>query len=399
MSRINWSNLLKYSMPILCVYSVTNHLYFGLGSTTLWWLIHLLIAATMFVLWDKKYRPLPIVVWISLLAVSGIAGAFLCRDYWEWRQFISNLICYSICLTAFAVSEPDVLRNSLHALYKNIWILFVVLFFFMTSDGIAKFLLPFSFLALFYSSLNTKYKLFVWLALGITLFWGNDSRSDIMRFTFCIIVGLICNNENMQRYLEKWYWVFFVLPFALFTLAAKGTFNIFEYINDIGEKEETMQNMVLSDTRTLLYDEVISTAIDRNTILWGGTPARGYYSEWMIRNNDQSVVTGDEHFGERGTTESSVLNVFMHFGILGIIIYMLLFLIASYLAIYKSNNRFIPIVGVYVAFRFMMGWIEDPTRFDMNMFLLWAMIGMCYSPLFREMTDADFDDWLSAVIE
>ena len=47
----------------------------------------------------------------------------------------------------------------------------------------------------------------------------------------------------------------------------------------------------------------------------------------------------------------------------------------------------------------MMGWIEDPTRFDMNMFLLWAMIGMCYSPLFREMTDADFDDWLSAVIE
>ena len=32
---------------------------------------------------------------------------------------------------------------------------------------------------------------------------------------------------------------------------------------------------------------------------------------------------------------------------------------ASYLAITKSKNIFIPIIGIYIAFRWMFAWIED----------------------------------------
>ena len=119
----------------------------------------------------------------------------------------------------------------------------------------------------------------------------------------------------------------------------------------------------------------------------------------MIQNHESFYdIVGELHYGERAETESSVLNVFMHFGVFGIIVYMILFFCASYWGIFRANNMYLPILGLYVAFRFLVGWVEDFTRFDLNMFFLWAVVGMCYSPYFREMTDDEFNDWFEGVL-
>lgn len=398
MYRINWENILKYGILALCVSSITYYTDLPISSTYVWWSIRAMLCAIMFLLWDKTFCPKLMLLWMTLVFISSVRGCFFCRDYWDWKQLINNVICYSVCVSAFFVHTADVFQNILHFLYKHIWKLFIVLVLFLWSDGIAKFMLPFSFLALFYPLLSPKYKKYVWLAFVITIVFGYDSRSDILKFIFCIILGVLFVRNNLHRYIEKFYWLFFVIPFALFALAAIGNFNVFEYLSNLNEDEVRSQNVVLTDTRTMVYEEVVSSAIDRKSLLWGVTPARGYYSEWMIRNQDMSGIMGDEHYGERGTTESSVLNVFLHFGIFGLIIYLLIFLTASYWAINKSNNSYIPIIGFYVAFRFMFGWIEDSTKFDINMFLLWSMIGMCYSPTYRDMTNEEFDEWLDGIL-
>lgn len=387
-----------YGIILLMVSSILPVSRLPIQSFALWSLVKIVLLWAMFRIWDKSYHPPQISVWMLMVSVSLLVGIRYCRDYWDWKQYVNNVINYSICLTALLVCVPDVLQKILSFLYRYIWIVFIVLVLFLTSDGIAKFMLPFSFLALFYASLDSKYRKYVCLALMLTIVFGYYGRSEVVKFLFCIAIGLFSLRHEIGGYLRKLYWLFFVLPFVLFTLAATETFNIFQLSDELGISVDETSRIDMSDTRTLLYEEVIATTIDRGTIWFGNTPARGYYSEWMIRNQDLSDVMGDVHFGERGNTESSVLNVYMHFGIFGMIVYLLLFLSASYLGIFKSNNTYIPIVGFYVAFRYMFGWVEDFTNFDLNMFFLWSMVGMCYSPYFREMTDEDFREWLGDVL-
>lgn len=390
-----WGNILKFGMLALCLSAILP--FIRIGSTTLWWLIKSLIILSMFMLWDKSFHPMQIMTWIILVIVSCIVGTSYCEDYWGWKQLVNNVLNYSICIAAFVVCAQDSLQKVLCFLYKHIWKLFIVLALFLTSKAIAKFLLPFTFLALFYPLLTAKYRKYVWLAFGITFVFGYQSRSDLVRFAVCFTIGLWSMRHEVVGLARKFFWIFFVLPVILFALAANGTFNIFK-IGESLNSEENTGRISTADTRTILYEEVINTAYDRNTIWLGNTPARGYYSEWMIHNDDQSEVMGDSHYGERNGTESSVLNVFLHFGMFGMVIYLILFVSAAYLGIYKSNNSYLPIIGLYIAFRYTMGWVEDFIIVDVNMFLLWVMIGMCYSTYFREMTDDEFENWFKGIL-
>lgn len=388
--------LFRYGILLLAVYSVEQSLRFSIGSFAIWSAFKMSMIWIMLRLWNKSYHPVQIITWMLVVIISCVSGVFIARDYWDYKELVNHSLNYSICLTALVVCTPDILQQVLSLLYKHIWKIFILLVLFLSSDGIAKFLVPFSFLALFYSLLDNRYRKYIWIAFLITVFLGYDGRSETIKFSFCIGLGYMVNRMDVLGYIRKLYWIFFILPFILFTLAATGTFNIFK----IGEELNLSGNSRLNtiDTRTLLYEEVISTSLDRKTVLFGNTPARGYISEWMSKTDDQSEIMGEIHYGERGGTESSVLNVFMHFGILGMIVYLILFFSASFLAIFRSNSSYLPIVGCCLAFRYLMGWIEDFTNFDINMFFIWTMIGICYSPYFREMDDDDFVNWFNEIV-
>ena len=392
------NNIFRYGILLLSVASIVNTLSFPLAPYAFWIAFKAVMIWVMFRLWDKLYHPRLIMIWMVLVGVSCMVGVKYCRDYWDWKNYIGNVINYSICITAMVACVPELMQDILHFLYKHIWKLFIVLALFLSSDGMSKFFIPFSFLALFYPLLNSKYRKYVWIALGITIVLGYAGRSVILRFLFCMAIGLFSLHFDTEKYARRLYWLFFVLPFVFFVLAANGTFNIFQIGEGLYSDEEEAGRVSTSDTRTGLYEEVIATSLERGTVLFGNSPARGYYSEWLTQMGDESDLMGDIHYGERGNTETSVLNVFMHFGIFGMIIYLLLFWHASYLAIFKSNNKYMAVIGLFVAFRYMMGWMEDFTNFDLNMFILWMLIGMCNSPYFRAMTDDDFIAWFEGIL-
>lgn len=399
MRRSFWADILKFGMLVLSVSSVGQWLSFSIGPVVVWWLIYAVLIFGMVYLWDKSFHPISLVAWMMVITISCLYGTKFCRDYWDWKLLISNFIYYSMCLAIVVANTSDVLQDILRFLYKHLWKIFIILVLFLNSDGISKFLIPYTFLALLYPLLDNKYKKVVWGAFLITIILGYDGRSDILKFLFCILVGVFANRHDILPYIRKWYWIFYVLPVALFMLAVNGTFNVFKFGEELKPQEEQTGKIRTDDTRTVLYEEVLTTAEEQGTVYFGGTPARGYYSNWMIQNQESLYdIVGELHYGERSETESSVLNVFMHFGVFGLIIYMILFFRASYLGIFKSNNMYVPILGLYVAFRFFFGWVEDFTRFDLNMFFLWAMVGMCYSPFYREMTDDEFYDWFENIL-
>ena len=101
--------------------------------------------------------------------------------------------------------------------------------------------------------------------------------------------------------------------------------------------------------------------------------------------------------GERYGTEVSILNIFLHTGLIGVLLYFLIFCYASYLAICKSRNIYIKLIGIFIAFRWCYGWVEDFNQFDINYAMLWLFIAMCFSTQFRMMTNRQFRVWLSSI--
>ena len=101
---------------------------------------------------------------------------------------------------------------------------------------------------------------------------------------------------------------------------------------------------------------------------------------------------------ERGGCEVSILNIYTYIGLIGVIIYYLIFYSSSYLAIYKSNNIYIKLLGVFITFRWLYAWVEDFNNFDINYVMIWFMIGMCYSTQFRNMNNCQFKKWVISTL-
>ena len=197
---------------------------------------------------------------------------------------------------------------------------------------------------------------------------------------------------------------FFILgvPFILIFLASSGIFNVFkiqEYVDSDIEvtsekKGEETTSSIIADTRTFIYAEVIDSALKNNYIIFGRTPARGYDSDIFGDYVDVELQTGKN---ERFSSEVAHLNIFTWLGLVGLTLYIFIFIISSYLAVYKSENIYIKIVGLYVAFRSTYSWVEEFSLFDLSNIFLWIMIGMCFSDSFREMTNKEFKTWVQSV--
>lgn len=76
------------------------------------------------------------------------------------------------------------------------------------------------------------------------------------------------------------------------------------------------------------------------------------------------------------------------------LLYCLIYIKASTLALHKSNNIYLKYLAVFVSFRWMLGWIEDANTFNISNIALWMIIAMCFSPYFRKMNNYQFREWL-----
>ena len=167
----------------------------------------------------------------------------------------------------------------------------------------------------------------------------------------------------------------------------------------LNQKETNATEEYGVDTRSLLYYDIINSAVENEYYVWGRTPARGNdinFSGKLFLN----VNTNTEEFSrdERHANEVLHGNIFTWYGIVGVLLYFMIYYKASSLAVNHSNNIYIKLLGCYVAFRWTCGWIEDVNNFDIGNIALWSMIGMCYSKEFREMNNKEFRQWINTII-
>ncbi len=400
--------ILPLTILLISISSILAWCSLPIGNTTIWWSIQCLIIYIFIKLSPPQYHIVPIKIFILYLIFSAVYGAiFMTENYWDWKLLVDNLMIFSLPLATYTYRQPHRVTQTLKYWFKYAWIILIPLVPFLSSDAYGRFLVPFTFLAILLPILNKKFIVLTLIAFFITITLGNESRSDTIKFSFCCLLGLSLYFLNANKNHKKKFIIIshciLLTPIILFSLGVTNTFNVFRIeeefkLNDkyIIKSSDGKEFSALTDTRTFLYIEEIQSAINNNYVIMGRSIARGYDSPSF---GDWADETMHLSRGERPSCETSILNIFNYFGVIGVILYFFIFYSATYLAIIKSKNIYIKIIGIYVAFRWFFAWIEDFSRFDLNYLFLWIFIGMCYSPVFRNMTNYNFKLWIKTFIK
>ena len=402
------SAILKYLPWGIFLITLNSHgQNLEIGNTTFWWIIQVIVLIMFFRI-KQKYTSkthtkqlLVLNIYLLYVIISFVRGALIADGYWDWKSLLSNSMCLLIPILAFASDSKFLMKHILKNYIYYTAPLFLIVQFFLGKDEFGFYLAPFSFLLLFFPFLSNKWKIISLSVALFVVFADFGARSNVIKFSLPLLFSLIYYFRKIisNRFLEIVRVSLMVLPFIFFGLGVLGTFNIFIPEGDkqkalIYQKKNGEGNLIQedlkADTRTFLYVEVLATAQKYNTWIFGRSPARGNISD-SFGGNDMSKRN------ERNGNEVSILNYFTWLGLFGVILILILFYRASYLAVNQSNNTISKIVGLFIAFRWSYGWVEDINNFYIQYLFLWLFVGFCFSEEFRQMTDQQMKEWVRGI--
>jgi len=333
--------------------------------------------------------------------IMSIVGLFLAEGYWEYKSLFYNAFGLFMPILCFTFISPYLLQKILHFFFGTVLIVLFFLSPFIDINSYSIFLLPFIILLVFFNLLDNKWKVISIITAIFSIFINFDARSSVIKFSVVLLVIIL---SNLTIISEKWLngirIVLMVLPFFLLSTTIIGVFNPFNmdsYINGsfttelLDQDGNSFETNLKSDTRTLLYVEVIETANYYKSWIYGRSPAKGNKTDLFYNMKD---ITGK---AERSRNEVAILNIFMWTGLIGVILYFLIFFRATWLAINKSNSKYIKLLGLYLAFRWFYSWVEDINDYTINYYVLWILIAIAFSDNFRSMNDRELRMWIRGI--
>jgi len=404
--------LFKFLFLLITIATINVYTSLGISSFTFWTFISVVMIFTIFLLKPKYFNKedlsllWPVRLYLVLNMISIVRGLFIAENYWEWKNLASTALIMMVPLFVYVSTNKEFVQQIIRFWLKYALILFFLFIpFVIQSDFYGRYLVVIMFLLLFSPILPFQWKVIVLFFTFLVFAAGLDARSNIIRFSMS---GLLGSLYYFKIFIKEWMFkilhaVFMGLPIVLLILGILNIFNVFKmnqyikgnYTVAAYENGKVQKQSLTSDTRTFLYVENIKSALKHDYVLQGRTPANGYDSDWFGDYLKWTLHTGKK---QRFSSEVSILNVFLWTGLIGVILYFLVFLRASYLAIYKSNSFFMKVIGLFIAFRWSYAFVEDFTNFGIAYIFLWIIISMCYSTEFRKMNDEEFKEWILGLL-
>lgn len=380
--RVKVSNTLLYYVSSFCIISVS--LLFYIKNHSYSKLIYL--APTCYLTW----------------AIIQIINGFFCVDsYWVFNQLLHGIFDVLPIVIIFLFSKPLLFINTLSPLNKFIIICSVALIeWCLPLRSYAFLLVPFYYLYIcFYNKIPGIWKWITIICVVIVLSQV-DNRSGVVKALSSICVyGLFILPKHIRYFLVNCaHYSFYLIGFVLLWLGLTGRYNIFDskYFEEkdysttfsIDTEKASNKTKHSPDTRTFIYIEAITTAIDYDCLWTGRTPAHGYISPFFA--TDEPVEPGRDPM-ERFASEVAHINTFVWLGLIGLVLVTFVYIQGSCLAMMYSNNIYVKCIAVSVAFHWLFGWIENVNEFHLIDLMIFAMLALCYSPNIRKMTDFEFE--------
>lgn len=337
----------------------------------------------------KEY--LPINIYSVYITISILFGYFIASGYWMWKQFIINQITLLFILFLYYFSNPYNVFIFLKKWLKYAIIAFIPFSIFMTKDSYGIYLGPIILLLIYLKYIPLKYRivLLIFSTLACSDF---GARSILLKFIPAALLGisLLINIRIPKNIFNILSIIFFITPIIFFTLGITGIYNIFQYQDNsskqltqtkIDKKGQRVEENLLADTRTFIYRSVLTSSVVNNSILFGTTPAKNAFVEEF--DNKITRQTGRKN-------ECGIANLYTWCGAVGVILMMFIYMQAVRLAINHSKNYSLQLLGVYIAYRWIIFWIEDIQNPTIDNVTLHMIIAIAYSKAFRNLSDKRF---------
>jgi hypothetical protein len=372
------------------------------GSTVLILLLNLLTVFLWLILtfkstWHNFIPPKPL-LFIKLYIFWGVFslfhGVFSVTEYFEWKRLLLNF-SFSVLIPLSIILA---LREDLLAIVIRFFItkLFIIAFFLLpltfTFDGemYSRAVVLITLFLFFVPYVKLKWKVFFIAVALLSALINFDYRINIIKIAFALILATLVYKSFFLRnsWLNFALLISFLTPIILLYLGIIDVYNIFrdglnfdyEYTTILGGVENTTQ--LGADTRTFLFREVFSSMLYKDSsFLIGEGGGAGYISEAFA----DSILTENG----RGASEVGFLNQLLFSGIIGVALYALVIFSAAYYGVNKSNNYLTKMLSLFLAFHWVLFFIEDQIMFNMNNLAIWLAIGMTLSSNIRNLSDND----------
>ena len=274
----------------------------------------------------RYYRPINRI--LSGYIIAGTFVSLLFVNYFELQVFILMPIFYII------LTIP--LRNSAGKIFVLAVTIMIIALSFTNRAGILRIIISASILLAFYLMQSVRI-----------------SRNLIKGLVFAILL----------------------IPVVSMYFGLKGD-SIFQVI--LGEDTQPYSQMnPYADTRTFLYYEVFQDLKINKALLLGKGLNATYASEAF------------QTFG-RPMVEVGFLQILLKSGIVGVILYLAVIIRAIYLSLGKSTSVHLKSLGLLLSGYVIMLFIENVIAYNLLNVLVWIIVGMCYSPKLRALSDAEF---------
>lgn len=405
-------NLLAFLIVFNTIMSVNQWSALPIGNTFVVWTVNACILLFLLKeMWHQKseifrIRYIICTLFLSWAYIGTIRGIDVAENYWEYKQLVEGTFCLSLPLLIYSFADENVCLKVLRKWNQWMLPLFFLFFIWVIKPGTYHFLIwPVFLYGIFAKNLPKPWLIGIFLVFLAMLEFGITDRAQMIKVlaTSGLAFLFMFRGYFSRKLLRFVHWGFYVGGITLLVLGVTGEYNVFEKLENEKGKMTTIStdkegNRVIedaaADTRTFIYQEVISSAINHDYIWTGRTPARGNDSFFFGKEIAEDLGTNKY---ERHSNEVCHPNVFTWLGLIGMLLYSFIYLQASWLAIYRSNSHALKVLGCFIAFHWAMGWIEDQNRFNISNIFLWMCIAMCLSERFRMMDDDDFYYWFYCI--
>ena len=336
--------------------------------------------------------------------ISFIRGVLNAQDYWDWKILLLNYSFLILVPLAIVVGINYEINVKLFRFILGKLFLFGLLAIpFTIGDGhdsefFPRVVMPVSFFILLSPYLQIKWRALIFAVAMLSISMDFGYRTNLLRIIFSMVLVAIYFRKYIRYFvnikvLNFVTGVLFCLPLMFLYLGVNGQFNPFadnpfDYNVTSGKSKQLETENLATDTRTFLYLEVFHSMVDRDSSFIIGEGGGSAY---------ETTTFADSALNERGRYGSEVgfLNTLLYSGMLGVLLYALMLFAAAYYAINRSNNYLCKMLGLFLAFHWVLFFIEDITKLDMNFYFIWLAVGLCLSNKFRTLTDVEVKQFFS----
>jgi hypothetical protein len=335
-----------------------------------------------------------------------LRGIFDANSGEDWRVMLSSTIPlflfvhFSIYLVATKASFVAILMAFLSYGLVLCFIIFIIPvdYNFKFPQAIA----PICIMAFMIPYLSKKYTILIVCLAVISFFSDLTNRSNFLNIiAAAIIVSTFFwrNKIGVLNVMKRARHVFLILPILFLFLGLAGWFNVFLIGKSFSDLKIGIDNgasqEVFVDSRTSIYVDVFNQLVKDDAVVFGlGASGKTATSLVDVTSADFSEIYKE---GRRGT-ESGMLNYIQWGGLVGGLLYFLLFVKASYYGIYRSKNWFCIMLGLWVAYKGLYSFIEDRIDFSISSIFILLSIGICMNKKIRQMTDIEMKIMFEYVI-